>query len=195
MSRGACAHAWSAGDLGGWLQVRGVEAVEDLVDLDASELGVVGECLLDGCDGFLALSQEFLAGPGDEVVCGDVGGCDAVEVACEAADVADACADGGLADSLGSECELEGLDRLLPGMGDQGEGGAVGDEVGAHGSAQCQASGRSRSGELVCCEVGAGGRNAFGGLCRPKVVPESSRASGRVLKPGLGDRITGTNAK
>lgn len=48
MSRGACAHAWSAGDLGSWLQVRGVEVVEDLVDLNAGELVLVGERPLDG---------------------------------------------------------------------------------------------------------------------------------------------------
>jgi len=40
MSRGACAHAWSAGDLGSWLRVQGVE---DVVDLDAGELVLVGE--------------------------------------------------------------------------------------------------------------------------------------------------------
>lgn len=45
MSRGACAHAWSAGDLGSWLRVQGVE---DVVDLDAGELVLVGERFLDG---------------------------------------------------------------------------------------------------------------------------------------------------
>lgn len=59
MSRGACAHAWSAGDLGSWLRVQGVENV---VDLDAGELVLVGERFLDGGNGVLMRAQELLVG-------------------------------------------------------------------------------------------------------------------------------------
>ena len=65
-----CTHAWLVGYLYSWLQGRGVEVVEDLVDFDAGELVLVGECLLDGCDGVLVFCQDLfvgLDGVGDEV--------------------------------------------------------------------------------------------------------------------------------